>query len=152
MRIRPATPADRSELPALHTATVEAFGPEAYDQSTVEAWAKAGERTPSDYVTDNTEHFTVAIKNDDIVGFGHLIPEKSAVHAVYVHPDHARTGVGSALLAELEGYARGCGCEELSLQASLNAVGFYEQAGYTAVEAVDLDGIRVCEMTKALCV
>ncbi len=150
MFIRPATPADRAALPALHTAAVETFGPEAYDPPTVEAWAKADERAPSDYVTDDAEHFTVAIKHGDVVGFGHLIPEKSAVHAVYVHPDHARTGVGSALLAEIEGFARGCGCEILSLPASLNAIGFYEQAGYTPVEEIDLDGIRVCNMKKEL--
>lgn len=54
--------------------------------------------------------------------------------------------VGSALLAEIEGYARGSGLGSLELSASMNAVGFYERAGYERVRearhdtgGVDLD-------------
>lgn len=56
------------------------------------------------------------------------------VRAVYVHPDHARRGVGTALLSELERRARKRGFEALVLTASLNAVPFYEHRGYEAVE------------------
>ena len=58
------------------------------------------------------------------------------VRAVYVHPDFARRGVGSALLAELERRARDRGFETLVLTASLNAVPFYEHRGYEAVTTV----------------
>ena len=80
-----------------------------------------------------------------------LLDAMGEVRAVYVHPDHARHGVGSALLAELEGYARGRGLDRLSLQSSLNAVGFYERAGYERVgEGESPGGLAVVGMEKVL--
>lgn len=152
MYVRPATSDDRAALPALHTAAVEAFGPDSYDADEVRAWAKADDRSPDDYnVAAPNEHFTVAVREGEVAGFGHLVLDLGEVHAVYVHPDHAGHGVGSALLAELEGYARGRGCSTLVLQSSLNAVGFYEQAGYERVcEGESPGGLAVVEMRKEL--
>jgi putative acetyltransferase len=152
MDVRPATRADCGALPDLHTAAVEAFGPDGYDDEQVREWAGADERSPTDYTVDAAgEHFIVAVRDGAVAGFGHLVADAGEVHAVYIHPDHARHGVGSALLAELEGYARGCGCETLALQSSLNAVGFYEWAGYERVgEGKSPGGLAVVEMEKEL--
>jgi len=59
------------------------------------------------------------------------------VQAVYVHPEAAREGVGTALLAGLEGHAREFGADDAALHASLNAVGFYERRGYERVAERD---------------
>jgi putative acetyltransferase len=152
MHVRPATRADRAALPTLHTAAVEAFGPNGYDAEQVREWAGADERSPTDYAVDAAgEHFTVAVRDGVVAGFGHLVVDVGEVHAVYVHPDHARRGVGSALLAEQEGYARGRGCETLALQSSLNAVGFYERAGYERVGSGESrGGLAVIRMEKKL--
>ena len=152
MYVRPVTREDRAALPGLHTAAVEAFGPDGYDADEVQAWAKAGERLPDDYDVDAPdEHFTVAVRGGEIAGFGHVVLDAGEVHAVYVHPDHAGHGVGSALLAELEGYARGRGLTALALHSSLNAVEFYELAGYERVDADETDsGLAVVEMRKEL--
>jgi putative acetyltransferase len=152
MYVRPAAHEDRAALADLHTATVEAFGPDGYDAEQVGEWAGADERSPTDYTVDVAgEHFTVAVRNGEVAGFGHLVLDVEEVHAVYVHPDHTRRGVGSALLAELEGYARSCGLSELGLQSSLNAVGFYEQAGYERVGSGEsTGGLAVVEMKKGL--
>ena len=152
VHVRPATREDRAALPALHTAAVEAFGPDGYDADEVRAWAKADDRSPDDYDVDTPgEHFTVAVREGAVVGFGHVVLDAGEVDAVYVHPDHADHGVGSALLAELEGYARGRGCSALALQSSLNAVGFYERAGYKRVsESESPGGLAVIEMRKVL--
>jgi putative acetyltransferase len=152
MEVRPATPGDAEALPELHAAAVEASGPGDYDDEQVEHWAARDERSPGDYpVEDADSHFTVCIREGAVAGFAELAVEAAEIHAVYVHPDHARAGVGSTLLAELEGFARGRGMESLSLQSSLNATGFYERAGY---EEVDRDespgGLRVVEMRKRL--
>jgi phosphinothricin acetyltransferase len=55
-----------------------------------------------------THPVTVATVGDDIVGWGALSPfrERSAYrftveNSVYIHPDHHRRGIGSALLADL---------------------------------------------------
>jgi putative acetyltransferase len=148
----PSIPRDRAALPALHTAAVEAFGPDSYDAEQVREWAGADERSPTDYTVDAAgEHFTVAVRDGEVAGFAHLVTDAGEVHAVYVHPDHARRGVGSALLAELEGYARGRELSALTLHSSLNAVEFYEQAGYERVgEDETASGLAVIEMEKQL--
>ena len=152
MYVRPATRADRAALPEVHMAAVEAFGPDGYSVEEVHEWAGTDERSPTDYAVDAAgEHFTVAVRAGEVAGFGHLVLDVEEVHAVYVHPDHARRGVGSALLAELEGYARGRKLQKLALQSSLNAVGFYERAGYERVgEGESPGGLVVVEMEKRL--
>ena len=124
--------AHERDLPAvgeLHVAAIETFGPEAYDDEAVEAWAATDDQ-PAERHDLSAGHWVVAERGGDVAGFGHLDPDGREVVAVYVHPDHARAGVGTAVLAALEGYARGVGIDELTLTASRNAVGFYERAGY----------------------
>lgn len=152
MQVRVATPADAAALPDLHSAAVEAFGPPDYDDHQVEQWAKRDERSSEDYpIEDDDSHVTVCVRAGAVAGFGELALQEHEIHAVYVHPDHARAGVGSALLAELEGVARGLGMAELTLQSSLNAVPFYERAGYERVaDAESPGGLPVVEMRKAL--
>jgi putative acetyltransferase len=137
VRIRPARPADAVPITEAHVAAIEAFGPEAYDDEEVAAWAKRDERDSSIDGLDDPDVYVVTAERDgEVAGFGRLHLDDAEVIAVYVHPDHARAGVGSALLASLEGYARGAGLSALSLVASLNAVDFYERAGYERVQAV----------------
>lgn len=110
------------------------------------------DRDPAGYPIGETDAaFVVAEVDGRVAGFGDVtgvdpndydvVAEERAdatgeVRAVYVHPDFARRGVGSALLAELERRARDRGFETLVLTASLNAVPFYERRGYAAVTTV----------------
>jgi putative acetyltransferase len=153
MQVRPATSADALAVFALHVASIRALGPEGYEPEQVRAWARK-DHGPEGYpIEDDAHHFVVAERevnpsggasppgthNREVVGFGDLVPDAEdadaggEVRAVYVHPEHAGRGVGSALLAELEGYARGAGVGSLELSASINAVGFYERSGYERV-------------------
>lgn len=135
--VREARPSDAEAIADIHVAAIEAFGPEAYDEAEVEAWASR-EDPPEDHYTldDPDAHWIVAERDGERAGFGHLDPKDGEIVAVYVHPDHARHGVGSTILAGLEGYARGVGLAEVTLTASLNAVPFYERTGYERVRPV----------------
>jgi GNAT superfamily N-acetyltransferase len=73
----------------------------------------------------------VATDGDAIVGFGQLNPDAGEVDAVYVLPDRQGQGIGQRLLAGLEAEARARDIRALELSATLNAVSFYAQAGYT---------------------
>ena len=53
--------------------------------------------------------------------------------AVYVAPGWTGRGVGSALLAAVEGHAAAADVVELHLESSLNAVAFYLARGYGRV-------------------
>ena len=68
------------------------------------------------------------------MGFGVLNQETAEVEAVYVSPGAGRRGIGLEILRKLEERASALGLRVLRLNASLNAVPFYEKAGYVAQE------------------
>lgn len=157
MRVREATPADADAVREVYAAFIAGLGPATYGDEQVEAWRRGVE----------SADYTAAIRDDELA-FGslrHAAPEgyETAVDAeataVYVHPDAARDGVGSAVLADRERRARDAGVESLGCTSSLNGVGFYERHGYERVrershefssaESTDVEG-RVVEMAKVL--
>ncbi|WP_266077716.1 GNAT family N-acetyltransferase [Haladaptatus caseinilyticus] len=155
--IRSATEADAEAILELHVSSIRAFGPERYHDEQVEAWATKplGSALYRESVRSRSEEIVVAEVDGDIVGFGRLDHENEVVTAVYAHPDYAREGVGSALLTNLEAKAIERDIDSLSLRASLNAVPFYEQAGYERSETVAHEttgGVELTclEMTKRL--
>ncbi|WP_267642025.1 GNAT family N-acetyltransferase [Haloarchaeobius amylolyticus] len=132
--LRPASREDMPAVASLHEASARELGRTHYDEQQVLAWS--GRKDPEKYPYDEPgEHFVVAELDGEVVGFGHLAVEDGEVRAVYVSPDAARCGVGSALLAHLEATARDAGHDDCYLWASLNAVAFYRQAGWTVVES-----------------
>ena len=132
-RIRTATGVDTARIAEITEAAIHELGPAAYDDDQVAAWADPSEEpTPED-----DDHWIVAEREGAVVGWGRLDVDGTEITGSYVHPDHARSGVGATIIAALEGYARGQGLTELSLAASKNAVGFYERLGYEDVCAVE---------------
>lgn len=91
-------------------------------------------------VTDETlRHLTrnpgrevrfVAELDGQPVGIGALVIERAELRACYVLPQAARQGCGSALVKEMEQYARARGLARLDLAASTNAEPFYVANGY----------------------
>ncbi|WP_085946397.1 GNAT family N-acetyltransferase [Natronobacterium lacisalsi] len=60
--------------------------------------------------------------------------------ATFVDPEHARSGVGREIVDHLLSVAREEGYETVTVHASLNAVGFYEVAGFEHVREIDIAG------------
>ena len=63
---------------------------------------------------------------------------ESELRAVYVLPESARRGCGSALVREIERIARDNGLDRLTLHASLNAERFYADLGYGVLERTEV--------------
>lgn len=129
--IRPATLEDTDAIYAVHTAAVRGIASH-YLPSEIDAWSG---RQSRDTFTTTLASRLVIVEEDgtDILGFGQLDPVASLVEAIYVAPHCWRHGVGSRLLAALEDSARAAGKSQLTLDASLNSVPFYESAGYRSV-------------------
>ncbi len=145
MIVREAVSGDAEAVREVHRRSIEGLGPAAYDPEQVAAWAAGC--ASADYVTriEGGGVFLVAERND-VVGFGSLSltpPDgyetqvDAEVTGVYVLPEVAREGVGSALYDALERRARSAGVDRLGLWASRNAVCFYEANGYERVRALD---------------
>ena len=79
---------------------------------------------------DPDAYLVAEAEDGSIVGFGEINIDAGEVEAVFVDPEFGRCGVGSQVLQALEELARRQGLTALVLDASLNAVKFYERAGY----------------------
>ncbi len=133
LTIRKAKPEDGPSIAHVHTIAVRAISSSFYTPEEIEAWAIP--RTPEKYQQAiRSKEFYVAVEEDVIVGFGVLNGESREIEAVYVSPLVRRRGVGLMILGLLEERGRALDLEVLSLNASLNAVRFYQKAGYVAQE------------------
>jgi GNAT superfamily N-acetyltransferase len=81
--------------------------------------------------------------------------DAAKIRAFFVHPAHARRGIGSALLERCESEARSRGFRRLELMATLPGVRLYRARGYLPGEPVEwpVPGnltIRFVPMSKRL--
>jgi|TARA_R100000049_G_C1932110_1_gene75995 GNAT superfamily N-acetyltransferase len=82
-----------------------------------------------------------------------LDPARDAarVRAMYTHPDHARRGIGRAILDECEARAAAEGFRTVELMATMSGRPLYAACGYAEIEPAiaDVDGIKVPLMKMA---
>jgi GNAT superfamily N-acetyltransferase len=88
---------------------------------------------------------------------GELDPESEAakIRAFFVHPEHARKGIGRALLLACENEASNFGFRCVELMATLPGIPLYQACGYQGAEEFELelgDGVKLglLPMTKDL--
>lgn len=129
-RIRRAAPADAPAIWAIHTRAIRETASAHYPPESVVAWS--GRMTPESYVEPIEARVVLVAEDDDgrIAGYAQLNPREGIVQACYVDPDFNRRGVGRALMAAVEDEARAHGRTALLLDASLNAIAFYESLGW----------------------
>jgi GNAT superfamily N-acetyltransferase len=127
--IRPARLDDAAAISAVNCASIRGICSAVYTPYEIDVWTAL--LTPDKYLEPlRTQIMFVAEREGVIVGYSQLDPARELVLAVYVTPDAARAGVGSALLEKLEWAARERGLKRLVLDATLNAETFYTRSGY----------------------
>ena len=150
--VRRAMLEDAVAICDLHKASVRGLCAAAYSSEQIEAWLAP--RLPDDYrnaMTIGGETMFVGQRAERIVGFASI--KASMLIGLYVDPDDGR-GAGRVLLQAAEGHARNDGVAVLSLQATPNAVPFYQRHGFS----LDRHGtvlrgglaLPVVEMSKTL--
>lgn len=139
--MRRAHPLDAADIWAVRADSIREGCRNHYPAALIDALAS--EPLPQNFSDLMSSHYcVVALVQDRLVGFACLRPNASRVDAVFVRSGAMRRGVGAALLTHLESQARKLGLAALSLKASLNAVRFYERAGYVA-------GGEDCHITRS---
>lgn len=129
---RKATVADLDAIWRVRTAAIRALCKGYYSKTDTEAWASAP--LPPDFAdVISGRDFLVAECAGRIVGFGFINRQDAELEAIFVDPEYARRGTGTAILTSLEEIARSAGLGSLTLSSSLNAVPFYEAAGYQSI-------------------
>jgi N-acetylglutamate synthase-like GNAT family acetyltransferase len=86
-----------------------------------------------------------------------LDPRRDAarIRALFVHPDYARRGIGSAILRACEAAAKAAGFDRAELTATLTGIKLFRVHGYVPVEEITIrlengEALPVVRMTKAL--
>lgn len=65
------------------------------------------------------------------------LKESAGLRALFVHPDHARQGLASRLLAHCEAQARQAGFRQMEAGATLPGVRLYRHHGYSGALALE---------------
>lgn len=109
-----------------------------YTKEQVDVWAPEG-RDLEQWNQSLLAHYSVvAVDGESIVGFGD-IAETGYLDRLFVHKEHQREGIASALCEELERAAGG----KIVVHASITAKLFFERRGYRVVrkQQVEKDGV-----------
>ncbi len=175
--LRRATRADVPVIAALVEASVRALGARHYSPAQVESSLRHLFGVDTRMIADGT--YLVAEDGGAVVGAGGWSRRRTAfggdaaavldgvrdddrrdpavdpavLRALFVHPDHARRGIGRRLLDASEAEAAAEGFRTFELVATLSGRALYDAAGYAPAEAVDIrlpDGERIAavRMTK----
>jgi putative acetyltransferase len=136
--IAPAQGGDVACMRSIRRAAIEAVPADALDARRRAAWLALDDGAMQRAAAAG-DGVLVARTEQAIDGFAWVaMDERPHLFALYVHPDAAGRGVGTALLAAAENHARARGARELFVAASPAAVGFYVHRGYRAEQRFDL--------------
>ncbi len=164
--IRRAVPADIPAIQELMRASMHALSAGFYDEQQTASSVEWVARIDRQIIEDGT--YFVVVEDDRIIACGGwsarrklftgthaqseatgwLDPatEPAHIRAMFVHPAHARRGLGRLILETSEEDARRAGFTRFDLMATLPGVPLYRACGYEVVEETELelpDGVRI---------
>lgn len=129
MVIRDYRPSDSRALAELFYHTVHTVNAGDYSKAQLDAWAPEDMDLEQWSRSFAGHRCLVAEKEGVVVGFGDIVPV-GCLDRLYVHRDHQREGIASALCERLERELPG----DIVTYASLTARGFFVKRGYLAVQ------------------
>ena len=128
MAIRPARDGDYAAIARLRRQTIRHVNARDYPHDVIRRWS-AKESTATLRMSAEGYRRWVAIERGRMVGFCEHDLD-GALSRLYVHKDHLRKGIGSALLAVAEASLKTLGFVEVTLEATITARDFYLANGY----------------------
>lgn len=157
-RLRLATPADVGTLRELIACSIRELGARDYTPQQIEAALQGAFGVDSALVRDGT-YFVVATDGGELAGCGgwsrrktlfggdaradrddgFLDPQRdrAKIRAFFIHPRHARRGLGRRILAHCESAARAAGFSGFELMATLPGKRLYDACGYVGDAPVE---------------
>lgn len=133
MQIRLFEPEDTEQIARLFHNTVRKVNIKDYSEQQVIAWSPEDVYF-RDWQTVCSSRYTYVAKEDSkIIGFGELEPN-GHIDCLYVHYQHQRQGVGSAIYRAIETQARELNLTRLFAEASITAKAFFISRGFEVVK------------------
>ncbi|MGO8700149.1 MAG: SAM-dependent methyltransferase [Limisphaerales bacterium] len=127
--IRTALPDDALAIHNLHTRSVRRLCMRDYPKEVIEAWLLG--RSPEGYKGIGKKEMYVFEEGGVIRGFSHVVP--MCIVALFVDPDHTRSGVGRALFEHALALIRASGTVPVPFEATITALPFYLKMGCTEI-------------------
>ena len=126
--IRRATLQDAGAIWQVLQAAVTPLAGHTYTPAQIAAWI--ADEAPENFAKSLALGRTVLVAESDkrVIGFSRF--SRVEIEALYVHPDQSRRHVGELMLATVETSALAGKVRTLQLDAVMNAIPFYESAGY----------------------
>jgi putative acetyltransferase len=136
LQFRQAEPEDAPDVLGIKQAAIEATA-DTYSEAQIRAWRPTNGALPAFKQAIVNDQFVVLLAEtaDGPAGYGVLNTDEARIDAVFVAPEHAREGLGSSLVGQLETRGQMMGLSELTVVSSLNAQAFYESLGYEPFES-----------------
>ena len=132
--LRPFLPADTMALREVFAQSIEELTQDDYGEDQRLAWIEQAEDAEA-FAKRLGEATTLIVHVEgEHAGFASLTKDNKVLDMLYVHPHHARQGVGAALCDAMEKIAAARGAEALSVDASETAVLFFESRGYAPIQ------------------
>ncbi|MEX3857010.1 GNAT family N-acetyltransferase [Paraburkholderia sp. BR10923] len=129
LTIRKANRDDAFDAWDIRKTSVHAACAEHYPRAALSAWVDG---SPGDkWVSVVERDFHVAVDRGSVVGTGMLTLASGRVDAIFVRPSHMGRGIGRKMLDFLQALAAGHGLDAMRLDATLNAVPFYRNCGWS---------------------
>lgn len=123
-------PDDCGQIAELFYQTVHSVNARDYTKEQLDAWA-SGDVNLEEWNRSFLEHVTLAAVSDGaIVGFGDM-DSSGYLDRLYVHKNHQREGIASAICDRLEQSVQG---RSIVTHASITARPFFERRGYCVVK------------------
>jgi putative acetyltransferase len=140
--LRPFLPADTPVLIEIFKCAIEVLAAEDYDEEQCRAWASrmVDEEAQRERLSANLT--LVALLDGDAAGFISL-KHQELIDLLFVHPNHARKGVATALCEAVEKLAAARKTPALVTFASDTAKPFFERRGYVSQyrNTVEMNGV-----------
>lgn len=135
---------DATQLCALFYNTVHKINAKDYTPSQLDAWAPE-DIDISTYIKKIMSKYAIVAKDaENILGYGN-IDKNGFLDHLYVAENSQREGVGTLICDELENYAKKCGNETVTVEASITAKDFFGKRGYVVIKEqfVERKGVKL---------
>lgn len=140
---RRATVGDLPGIKELFRRAVAGVDNKYYNNEEKADWAACADKPGHWEQLVDTCFFIVATSADGrITGFA-AINGNGLLELMYVDRAYKRQGIGSAMLYELEDYARGKGLKEIRADVSYAAEGFFKNKGYVVLKKQERKAVNM---------
>lgn len=138
MKIRKYQFKDYKNVLELFYNTVHYINARDYNEEQLNAWAPENYNSLSWEKRLSDNYSVVAEIGDKLVGFG-TVDDAGYFDFLYVHKDYQRLGVATLIADEIEEYVYSRGIKSVSTHASITALAFFKQRGYSVLKKQNIE-------------